>query len=513
MNREELRNWVLNNCFTKDGNKLSSWKKKQTEEILKECHGKDYTEKVYCLLNKIVDDIKCECGNILEFRGFTYGYAIYCSRRCAGVFTAEKVSLKMKKNFSDLHNKKNILSKTKKTKLERYGDENYRNDEKIKKTCLEKYGVDNPRKSPEITAKILQTKIKNSPFSTYIQTHLPETTIECLLNEEWFKDAITEIGTYQLSKVLDCSYQTIVNFCKRYDINLNSKSVSFEEEEVFNFIKSIYSGKIERNKRDVIHPYEIDLYLPELKFAIEYNGLYWHSFNFVEDMEQRNYHKKKSEMCKKKGIFLYTLFSNEWQQNTQAVRSFLKNKLQKNKIKIGARQTKIIKPFLSEVKKFYNNNHLQGYTKSCYKNYALTYKDEIVSMMSFSKSRFNNNFDWELIRFAVLNEHNIIGAASKLLNTFMKENVGSIISYSDNRYSEGNLYKTLGFDHIGDINPQYYYVRGNKIFNRMNFQKKKLAKIKDFDFNTNLTEAENMFNNGYRRIWDCGKIAWSIQQT
>ena len=54
-----------------------------------------------------------------------------------------------------------IKQKSKQTKKERYGDENYNNPEKNKLTCLEHFGVDNPSKSMEIKNKKIQTSLKN----------------------------------------------------------------------------------------------------------------------------------------------------------------------------------------------------------------------------------------------------------------------------------------------------------------------------------------------------------------
>lgn len=83
----------------------------------------------------------------------------------------------------------------------------------------------------------------------------------------------------------------------------------------------------------------------------------------------------------------------------------------------------------------------------------------------------------------------------------MKPN--SILSYADRRYSNGNVYKKLGFELIGATKPNYFYVKNKNLFSRQKFQKHKLEK-KLKDFNWGLSESQNMFNNGYRRLWDAG---------
>ena len=52
-----------------------------------------------------------------------------------------------------------IVEKIKQTKQEKYGDENYNNQEKAKQTCLDKYGVDHAMKVQEIVDKALKNQL------------------------------------------------------------------------------------------------------------------------------------------------------------------------------------------------------------------------------------------------------------------------------------------------------------------------------------------------------------------
>ena len=81
------------------------------------------------------------------------------------------------------------------------------------------------------------------------------------------------------------------------------------EIELCKFIKSIYSGQVLENDRTVIKPNELDIYLPELKLALEYNGEYWH-----DEIKKRKpgYHKEKQKACEKKGIKLIEVWDSEW---------------------------------------------------------------------------------------------------------------------------------------------------------------------------------------------------------
>lgn len=116
--------------------------------------------------------------------------------------------------------------------------------------------------------------------------------------------------------------------------------------------------------------------------------------------------------------------------------------------------------------------------------------------MTFGKPRFNKNYEWEMIRFCNKRNYNVVGAASKLLKYFISVyKPKSIISYADAKYSNGNLYKKIGFTYIGKSSPNYFYFKNNKILGRIQCQKHKLNNILE-NFDENKTEIQNMVENG-----------------
>ena len=219
----------------------------------------------------------------------------------------------------------------------------------------------------------------------------------------------------------------------------------------------------------------------------------------------------KTLECESKGIRLIHIFEDEWLFKKDIVKSRIKNLLNKNENKIFARKCtiKVINP--SESNCFLENNHIQGKDNSSVK-LGLLLNDELVSVMTFGKLRTalgnKNKIDiWEMYRFCNKINTTVIGAASKLIKYFIKTYYPKkIITYSDKRWNSGNLYTTLNFIKISNGTPNYwYYGKGNsyKRHHRFSFAKHTLSKkIKTFDIN--LTEWENMKNNGYDRIWDCG---------
>lgn len=130
--------------------------------------------------------------------------------------------------------------------------------------------------------------------------------------------------------------------------------------------------------------------------------------------------------------------------------------------------------------------------------------------MTFCKSRFNKKYQYELSRYSVKLNYTIVGGANKLLSAFKKEYIpSSIITYSDRRFFQGNIYSKLNFNFIKNTPPNYFYISKDYkiLYNRMHYQKKKLKKIFN-NYDESLTEYQNMLNNNHDRIWDCGVSVW-----
>lgn len=273
------------------------------------------------------------------------------------------------------------------------------------------------------------------------------------------------------------------------------------EKEVVEFI-----GECEQHNISILNGKELDIYLPEYKLAIECNGDYWHSEKVGKD---QNYHLNKTKLCQEKGIQLIHIFESSWTNKKEIWKSILNSKLGRTS-KIFARKCVLKEVPKEQEKEFLNTNHLQGFTGSqvCL---GLYYQDELVELMSFGKPRFTDKAGWELIRLASKLNTTVVGGASKLFKHFTKNNKGTILSYSDNLYSDGSIYKQLGMEFSHYSKPGYFYFKGNKTFSRQSFMKH-LLKDKLEIFDPNLTESENMNINGYKKIWDCGQSVWIFKQ-
>lgn len=280
---------------------------------------------------------------------------------------------------------------------------------------------------------------------------------------------------------------------------------SIMEEEICNYITSIYNGEIIENDRKELSGNELDIYLPELKIAIEFDGLFWHS----EEVKGKNSQLEKTEQCEKVGIRLIHIFEDEWINKKEIWKSMLRNLIIGDNKKIYARECDIRNVSPKNASKFLSENHIQGKCGSSIK-YGLYYNDELVSLMTFGKSRHfvgSGKHQYELLRFCSLKGITVVGGASKLFKHFIKENdPKDVISFADRRWSAGNLYDKIGFKLYNKSKPNYYYIIGTKRLNRFNYRKSVL--IEKYNCPKEMSERDFCKSIGLKRIYDCGCLCY-----
>ena len=108
----------------------------------------------------------------------------------------------------------------------------------------------------------------------------------------------------------------------------NNQNVSSKEKELLKFIRTIYNGPIITSTKTIIKPLELDIYLPELKMAFEFNGNYWHSTKKIK----KNYHQEKTLKCQKEKIKLFHVYEFDWDEKRTETEKKIKSLFKKEKI-------------------------------------------------------------------------------------------------------------------------------------------------------------------------------------
>jgi very-short-patch-repair endonuclease len=480
-----------------------------------------FLEKIWYYLNNVTSTVSCknkECGNSSKFLGILHGFQDYCSSKCSNnsetVKNSKSESCIKKYGVSNPYQSKEIIEKIKRTNVSRHGVENPMQSKKIKEQMVER-SINKTGKQWSLSkgGAAHSKKLENAK-KEFENKYSGLTILE--YSEEKFG-----ICTF---KKQECGHTFSINKWQAHLRKINSIELctvcnpigSYTETrwqtELSDFLKMTGIDFIE-NTRKIIRPLELDYYLPNNKLAIELNGVYWHSINFKEP----SYHLNKTELCESSGIQLIHIFEDEWIYKKEIVCSRILNMLGKNSRKIYARSCEIRDLTGSQIKKFLDDNHIQGYLPSTYK-YGLFFNDELVSVMTFGPLRralgaVPSDQEYEMYRFCSKLNTSVVGGASKLLKYFIRNyNPSKIISYADRRWSNGNLYTSLNFIKKSNGSPNYWYFgKGNsyKRYHRYGYAKHTLSdKIELFD--PNLTEWENMKINKWDRIWDCGSLKFEL---
>lgn len=509
----QIKKTIIKECFNanKGGSAITSFMKKHPEikEYLKTfiqkfpCFEKE--SEVLAWLKNGMKIRKClNCGKRLTYRNTQKGSSVSCSIECSKseICRKRKNELRIKKIIENHGENVNPFSK-----------EDVK--EKIRKSNLEKWGVENPMQNKDMAKMSGKTRKEKYDISARQLDIGYERFIKRLevANLSLNGDRHTYIGgnngvVYNLHcKVCGNDFNYKRNNMKNIHYACPfcyPSNRSNAETEIANFVSKF--EKIYVNDRTILNGNELDIVIPTKKIAIEYNGLFWHS---ESQGKGKNYHLNKLNKCNDNGYRLIQIFEDEWINKQRIVKNRLKTILGESSLSIWARRC-IVKEVDNDLsKKFLEKYHIQGYSVASVR-LGLFYKNRLVALMTFSKPRFNRAYDWELVRYCTIGDFSIVGGASKILKYFRKTHKGSIISYADRRWSDGNLYKTLGFSEEKDSSPAYFYVKGGQRFSRVMFQKHKLKNVLE-KFDESLSENRNMELNGYYKIYDCGNKVFVLK--
>ena len=321
------------------------------------------------------------------------------------------------------------------------------------------------------------------------------------------REYIKKYGNITVSKSLHDKMSSISTLT---NMKMEPVKHSKYELEILHFVLS--HGFTCKSNRTILKGKEIDIFIPEILFGIEFNGNMYHTEWFGG--KDKNYHVQKTNDCKENGVKLIQIFEDEFVLHKEIVFNKIAHILgiQQNLPKIYGRKC-TIKPVYNHIaNEFYEQYHIQGQTSSTM-HYGAFYEEKLIAVMSF---KTENNGSWELTRFASDYNYICCGVGGKLFKHFIKEyNPNSVKSFADRRWTvdeENNIYCQLDFRFDGYTAPDYSYynckVDKYKRFHKFGFRKQTLLKKYPDILTPEMTETEMAKELGYDRIWNCGLIRY-----
>lgn len=418
-------------------------------------------------------------------------------------------------------NSKEVREKSKQTKLEKYGEEYFNNRDLAKVTNLERYSSNSPlgnreiyeatlksnrenhngilafnteesvknHNYKEIRRKSLETLKRTKKIDVPIQNLFTDKQKEILLNKENFEKYIQERydknrNAKAIYEELDIQHSVFYNYFYKYELDKKftfNTSASLEEIKIVEWLNQVKPGiEIIRNYRQLKDKenkvIELDIYLPEYRVAIEYNGNYWHS------QKDKNYHYNKSRACEENNIRLIHIFEYEWYNERQRpiLENIIKNAIGINENKIFARKCKIEIKQSKDLREFFDTNNIQGYRAGKFA-ICLVYENEVVMSYIIGDAFFGKGkYQYEVIRGATKLGYTVVGGASKIWKYFIENyDPESCVYYIDYNYFNGNSLPYLGLKYITTkISFKNYWVKEKVVKNR---EPKKHKEIKELE--------------------------------
>lgn len=364
-------------------------------------------------------------------------------------------------------------------------------------TMIEKFGVEHHMKLPEIRKKMYDTNLQRYGVK-YVGSTLGA-------KEKTKSTYLARYGGHPFSNT-DVRCKIHSTMLERYGtINPGAGNYHSQAENDIRIYLETLTSQSWPSTWSIITPLQLDGYCEARQMAFEYCGLFWHT---DQNKHDKHSHERKYQECREKGIKLYTIFEDEWNERSDQIRWYLSGQLGIFTTRYYARDVacRPIDPKLAQ--RFINARHIQPLTQSPSHAWGLWTDDVLLSVMTFRPHhRSNHTTDIVLNRFVSLPGVQVVGGASRLLSHAVKEmhQFTRIISWSDHRWSWGNVYQQLGFTQDGILEPDYSYYDGSQ--HRRSKQSSTKEKIGATDTQT---ESERAAELGWARIWDCGKTRWVL---
>lgn len=156
----------------------------------------------------------------------------------------------------------------------------------------------------------------NTRILSGVTKNREEWQIEVLKDERSLQNYLESLDykptIIRLSKILNISESQLRSKIDKYNLRdyiMYNDYTSEYERDILNIVKNNYNGDIITRDRSVLCGRELDIYIPNLKVAIEFNGNYWHS----EIFKDKYYHQTKTLQCINHGIHLIHIFEYEWE--------------------------------------------------------------------------------------------------------------------------------------------------------------------------------------------------------
>jgi hypothetical protein len=275
---------------------------------------------------------------------------------------------------------------------------------------------------------------------------------------------------------------------------------SMQQLELFAFVSSLVDDTRPCD-RSVVPPLELDVWVPSRMFALEYDGLYWHS----EINKSSAYHAQKTARCAALGIRLMHVFEDDWRDRRPIVESLIRHRLGLTPRKVSARECELRALSTKERRAFFEANHLDG-DVAAHECLGLVFRGEVVMALSLRKPFHRAHSDrLEVARSCPALDTVVRGGLSRLIKAALarakEQGRAGLITYVDGRIGDGAGYIKAGLRKTGETPPRFWWTDFDRRFNRFKFKANAAE---------GLSEREVAAQAGVVKVWGCSNVVLTI---
>ncbi|MDM2401888.1 zinc-ribbon domain-containing protein [Mycobacteroides abscessus] len=281
--------------------------------------------------------------------------------------------------------------------------------------------------------------------------------------------------------------------------------ISRGEKAITALIRNVLGADVQilTSTRTVAGTTELDILVPDYKLAIEFNGLYWHS---ERTGRGKDFHLGKTKACNAAGLRLVHVWEDDWNFRRSGVERLIRSALGVFDGPPAAECDAVEIDFKRAVGLFAENCHTRAIGRASFFD-ALVHGDTVVAAVS-SRLRHGR---LDVMQFA---SAGVSGAAAVLAEQLKRRarlhGIECVRWVVDNATDDGTGPSTAGFTPLGELQPEFRYVRNGERVSRSSFRPARFRADPDLVFRTGRTEEQLAKLNGLDRIWDAGRTVWEL---
>lgn len=319
-------------------------------------------------------------------------------------------------------------------------------------------------------------------------------------------EEVTRVSAYRAQWICEKGHEFVVRVCDRVNYQTgcprcSSSQTSKPEQEMAEFIASLGVDIVQQD-RSVAKGYVLDVTVPELKIAFEFNGVYWHT----EEKVGKSYHYDKTDAVIDSGWSLVQVWEDDWRDRKDIVKRMIAMKVGKSQeVRLNARSLRTTTVPAKEAAEFLEDNHIQGFSGGSTYAALVDQGNSIKALLVLKKVAGN---EYSLVRYAT--EGIVRGGFTRLFKFAVAESGASrVVTFSDRCVSDGGLYARSGFVAEETLREDYTYKVRSTREHKFNYRLKRFREDPNLKYKEGLTERELAKQNNLSRIYDAGKVRWA----